>query len=189
MQHDMTDPAQPSTLPIAAPGQAPPRLDNVPVPEQTARRRMKFSWMALVLAPLPIPAVYSALLEMSAPGRSPVYAFLFFFVVGSVLCYGATIFLLLPCLFLVSRVTRLTAFLTCLTGTVLGLVVYLPLTWIDYNSSGVDSGPPEGTFAEYFRRHCFEVDFWACLLAGLVTAMVYWFLANRASRSSEPPAP
>ena len=33
---------------------------------------MKFSWMALVLAPLPIPFLYSVLLEASAPGKSPV---------------------------------------------------------------------------------------------------------------------
>jgi len=103
-------------------------------------RTMKFSWKALILAPLPIPLVFSALFEISTPGRSPIFSFLFFFVLGSVLSYGVTIFLFLPCLFLVSRLTSLTASLTGLIGTVLGCLVYFPVAWQFYLSSGVDSG-------------------------------------------------
>ncbi|MGD0812743.1 MAG: hypothetical protein ABSA83_03995 [Verrucomicrobiota bacterium] len=142
---------------------------------------MKFSWLALVLAPLPIPFLYSVLLEASAPGKSPILAILFFTAVGCVVCYGATIFLLLPALFVISRFRPLTGLVTGLTGTVLGVAVNFPIAWQCYLASGNDSGPPEGTYWEYLRHNCFGVDLWACLVAGLATAMLYWFLATRAS--------
>ena len=137
--------------------------------------------MALVLAPLPIPFLYSVLLEASAPGKSPVLAILFFTAVGCVVCYGATLFLLLPALFIVSRLRPLTGLVTGFIGTVLGIAVYFPITWQSYLASGDNSGPPEGTYWHYLRHECFGVDFWACLVAGLATAMLYWFLATRDS--------
>ena len=150
-------------------------------------RTMKFSWKALILAPLPIPLVFSALFEISTPGRSPIFSFLFFFVLGSVLSYGITIFLFLPCLFLVSRLTSLTVRLTGLVGTVLGCLVYLPVAWESYLATGVDSGPPQGTFGAYLRQHGFEWDFWALLLGGLTTALLYGYLVNqRPGRNDQP---
>jgi 4-hydroxybenzoate polyprenyltransferase len=148
---------------------------------------MKFSWKGLVLAPLAVPLVYSALFELSTPGRSPILGFLFFFVLGSIVSYAATTCLLLPSLFLVSRLTPLTARLTCLVGTVLGVVVYLPVTWQFYLASGDDSGPPQGSFGEYFRRDLSGGVVWAFLVAGLVTAVLYWFLVSRPSRKNDQP--
>jgi hypothetical protein len=143
---------------------------------------MNFSWKALVLAPLPIPLILSALLAFSSPGKNPFAGFLFFFTLGSVLSYGTAIFLFLPCLFIISRFATLTASLTGLLGTALGLVVYVPVIWSSYKSSGDDSGPPQITFGEYLRQHAFGLDFWVLLVAGLVTALLYWFLANRPPR-------
>jgi len=140
---------------------------------------MNFSWKALILAPLPIPLILAALLSFSSPGRNPFAGFLFFFTLGSVVSYGTTIFFFLPCLFIVSRFTQLTASLTGLLGTVLGLLVYVPVIWTSYKSSGDDSGPPQITFREYLRQHAFGLDFWILLVAGLGTALLYWFLANR----------
>jgi len=151
------------------------------------KRTMKFSWKGLVLAPLLIPLVYSALFEISGPGRSPILSFLFFFTLGSVVSYGTTIFLFLPCLFLVSRFTQLTGRLTCLIGTVLGALVYLPASWQSYLTSGDNSGPPQGSFGDYLRQHLLEWDFFAFIVAGLVTAMLFWFLVNRPSRRNDHP--
>lgn len=148
-------------------------------------RSMKLSWRGLILAPLPIPLVFSVLFEISTPGRSPILSFLFFFVLGCVLSYGITIFIFLPCLFLVSKLTLLTALLTSLVGTVIGFLVYFPINWQLYLSSGVDSGPPEGTFGNYLWKHGFEWDFWALLLAGLVTSFLYWYLVNQSTESSD----
>jgi hypothetical protein len=148
---------------------------------------MTFSWKALILAPLLIPLTLAALLAFSSPGRSPFAGFLFFFTLGGVLSYGTTIFLFLPCLFIVSRFATLTASLTGLLGTALGLLVYVPIIWTSYKASGDDSGPPQITFGEYLRQHAFELEFWALLVAGLVTAPLYWFLAKHPPRKNDQP--
>ena len=148
---------------------------------------MHFSWKALILAPLTIPLILSALFTIASPGKNPAAGFLFFLTLGCALSYGITIFLFLPCLFVISRFTPLTASLTGVVGTVLGLLAYGPIIWVSYGASGDDSGPPTITFLEYLRRHAFEWDFWFLLVAGLVTAMLYWFLARPPSRSDDQP--
>jgi hypothetical protein len=148
---------------------------------------MRFSWKALILAPLPVPLGFGALLAFSAPGKDPFGAFLFISALGSVVSFGITIFLFLPCLFVLSRFTPLTASLTGLLGAALGVLVYIPVIWQSYNESGDNSGPPQITFWEYLRRHAFDLDFWFLLVAGLVTAMLYWFLAKQPSRRIEQP--
>ncbi len=141
---------------------------------------MKFSWKALFLAPLPVPFIYSvAFVILSGMGKHPIYEFLFCFVFGSVFSYGTTLFLFLPCLFLLSRLTPLTARLTCLLGTLLGGLTLLPVDWEMYVTSGVDSGPPQGSFGAYLLRQGFDPIDWAFLLGGLVTAMLYWFLTRQ----------
>ena len=143
----------------------------------------------MILAPLPIPLVFSALFEISTPGKSPILSFVFFFALGSVLSYGITIFLFLPCLFLVSRLTSLTVRLTGLVGTVLGCLVYLPVAWQSYLATGVDSGPPQGAFGDYLRQHGFAWDFRTLVVAGSVTALLYGYLGNqRSGRNDRPTA-
>jgi hypothetical protein len=48
----------------------------------------------------------------------------------------------------------------------------------------VDSGPPEGTFLQYLARNGFQWDFWLMIGSGLITAVLYWFLAKK--RSDQP---
>jgi hypothetical protein len=139
---------------------------------------MKFSWTALILAPLPVPFVYTVAFVCSNSSRSPILQFLFFFVLGSVFSYCTTIFLFLPCLFLVSRLTPLTARLTCILGTVLGALVFIPVAWQMFLTSGIDSGPPQGYFVEYLWRQLSDPAVWAFPVAGLVTAMLYWLLCG-----------
>jgi hypothetical protein len=81
---------------------------------------MRLSWQGVVLAPLVVPLILAALLTLGSPGQSPLWGFAFFVVVGSFISYGATIFLLLPCLFLVSRIVMLRWHWICLCGVVLG---------------------------------------------------------------------
>jgi hypothetical protein len=138
---------------------------------------MKFSWKALILAPLPIPIFIGLMFMFLASAKNPLFTFLFFFVIGGALSYGTTLFIFLPSLFLVSRFTPLTLRLTALIGTVLGFLVYFPLTWEEYASSGVDSGPPEGTFWQYLARNGFQWDFWLLIFSGLITAVLYWLMA------------
>jgi hypothetical protein len=145
---------------------------------------MPFSWKASLLAPLPVPLLASLALAM-APTRNHLLAFLFFFACGCVLSYGVSIALFLPSLFLLSRVTRVTGWLTGLVGVILGLAVYIPIGWQSYLASGDNSGPPSGSFLDYLWRQSWS-ESWLFYVGGLVTATVYWLLAKRAggSRSS-----
>src|SRR5882724_10185768 len=132
---------------------------------------MKFSWKALLLAPLAVPFVFSvAFVILSGMSKHSISGFLVCFALGSILSYGATLFLFLPCLLLLSRLIPLTARLTCMLGTLLGGLALLPVDWVMYSTSGVDSGPPQGSFWAYFLRQGFDPIDWAFLVGGLVTA-------------------
>lgn len=153
------------------------------------RHTMRISWKSILLAPLVIPVLYSAAIPFLEESRNPAAAFLIFFVLGSVFSCGATVFVLLPGLFVVSRFTPLTPWLTGLVGTVLGGRLYLPVVWQSYLSSGDNSGPPPGTFVQYLRRSGCGTDLLAFLAAGLVTALLYWFLSRQPTqRNAEPTA-
>ena len=134
-------------------------------------------WKAMIVAPLPIPILFSATFGKEA-SRSPVLAFLFFLVFTSLFSYAVTLFLLLPTLFIVAWITPLTARAAGLAGAALGLMLYFPVAWIMYNSTGVDSGPPTGTFLQYLERDFFDWLLWLFLAAGSITAMLFWFLAR-----------
>jgi hypothetical protein len=47
-----------------------------------------------------------------------------------------------------------TAFRACLVGLLLGALVFVPLTWLEWKSSGPDSGPPTENFLVFFERLC-----------------------------------
>ena len=146
---------------------------------------MPFSWKALLLAPLLVPSLTGVGLSLASAGNY-LGGFLFCFVLCGVLSYGATVCLLLPCLFLASCFTRLSAWRTTLLGLVLGLVVYFPVSWEMYVTSGIDSGPPSGTFAHYLWRN-FWSDSWLFAASGMFTALLYWLLAK--AKVKAPPSP
>ncbi len=154
---------------------------------------MRFSWKAILLAPLAFPFLVGGVLLIVGgvsgltallPGIHPLLTFLTLFGLASLLSYGATLFLFLPCLFFVSRFVRLTAWLTSLIGVALGVAVYLPLGWQSYLESGDNSGPPSGTFADYLSHSWSEA--WPFPLAGLITALLYWLLAQPSALPDAP---
>lgn len=139
---------------------------------------MRFSWTGLILAPLVMPAISAALLSPFL-GQQPVLGFLFLFIPGCIVSYGATLILFLPCLFLLSLWRPLTASNVCLLGLVLGLAVFVPLTWMEWKSSGTDSGPPSENFFPFFIRWVADPTTVLYPLSGLITAGVYWWLGTR----------
>jgi membrane protein required for beta-lactamase induction len=145
--------------------------------------------ITFLLAPLVVPLLCSAALVLLSPGQSPLTGFLFFLAIGSAISYGATFCLLLPTLYLISRFTTPTFLLTSVAGAVLGMLAWLPVAWVSYCASGVDSGPPVESFAAYLLRQFPWPDFWRMLVAGCVTAMLYRYLARRLSKGSTPPVP
>ncbi len=144
---------------------------------------MPFSWLALVLSPLPVPLIAGVL--MTGGAQDGLLAFAISFVVSCFFSYGAMVGLLLPALFVVSRVVRLTAVRTGALGALLGGFAYLPVTLVMYKGSGPDSGPPTESYWEFMSR-----GFWTPSLifvgAGLITALAYWFLAKLRVKAQTP---
>ena len=147
---------------------------------------MRFSWTGLILAPLLVPVMFSAALLSSFQGDRPVLLFLLLLAPACIVSYGTTILLFLPCLFLLSLWRPMTSFKVCLLGLVLGAAVFVPLTWMEWKSSGPDSGPPTESFLEFFARWTIDPLTAIYPLAGLITAGLYWWLGTRRrDRSAE----
>ena len=151
---------------------------------------MRFSWTGLILAPLLVPMVFSmigaAMLSSPQEGGNPALGFLVLLIPGCVISYGATIFLLLPSLFLLSLWRPVTAFRACLVGLLLGALVFVPLTWLEWKSSGPDSGPPTENFLVFFVRWTADPLTAMFPLAGLITAGLYWRLVTQRRGRSIP---
>jgi energy-coupling factor transporter transmembrane protein EcfT len=142
---------------------------------------MRFTWKGLLLAPSLIPALFSgALVGLGMLGSPPnpysLLAFVILFVAGCFVSYSAMIFLFLPALFVVSRCRRMSWVGVWLLGAVLGLLMFVPVTAMEWKGSGPDSGPPVDPFIAFLIR--FGVDPLTLVypFAGLVTAAVYWRL-------------
>lgn len=146
---------------------------------------MRFSWTGLILAPLLVPVIFSAAALGFLHGDSPVLMFLILMIPSCMVSYGATIFLFLPSLYLLSAWRPMTAFKVCLLGLVLGAAVVVPLTLMEWKSSGPDSGPPTESFVTFFVRWAADPTMAICPLAGLVTAGLYWWLGTWQSGRSK----
>jgi hypothetical protein len=73
----------------------------------------------------------------------------------------------------------MTGLKVCLLGLMLGILVFVPLTWIEWTSSGPDSGPPTESFLAFFLRWAADPFIAIYPLAGLMTSGCYWWLAAR----------
>jgi hypothetical protein len=152
---------------------------------------MRFSWTGLILAPLFVPLVYcTAMLGFLQTGNSALL-FLILLVASCVVSYGTTIFLFLPALFLLSLWRPMTGLKVCLLGLVLGALVFVPLTLLEWKSSGPDSGPPVESFWVFLLRWAADPMTAIYPLAGLVTAGLYWWLGTwrRGSRLPDSTSP
>jgi hypothetical protein len=150
---------------------------------------MRFSWTGLLLAPLLVPLLFCALmLALLQPGGSAALMFLILLIPSCIISYGTTIFLFLPSLFLLSLRRPLTGLNTCLLGLVLGAVVFVPVTLLEWKSSGADSGPPVESFLAFLLRWAADPLTVIYPVAGLLTAGFYWWLTSgtwrRRSRAS-----
>jgi hypothetical protein len=139
---------------------------------------MRFSWTSLLLAPLLVPLMFSAVFLSLSGTSSPLLSFLILMIPSCIISYGTTMFLFLPALFLLSLWRPLTALNVCLLGLVLGAAVFVPVTLMEWKSSGPDSGPPTENFLVFFVRWAADPLTAVYPLAGLVTAGLYWWLGT-----------
>jgi hypothetical protein len=145
---------------------------------------MQFSWKGLLLAPLVVPALFSgafaglATLD-SGPDQHSLLGFLILLIPGCIVSYGATILLLLPSLYVLSRWRRMTWLSVCLLGAALGLLVFVLVTALEWKSSGPDSGPPAEHFAVFLLLWAADPLTLVYPIAALVTTALYWWFGGR----------
>lgn len=133
---------------------------------------MRFSWTALILAPLLVPVMFTIAMLSFQEGNALLLPFLILIIPSCIISYGATVFLLLPALYVFSLWRPLTGVRVCLIGLVLGALVFVPMTWMDWKSSGIDSGPPTESFWDFALRWAADPFNLIFPLAGLVTSGV-----------------
>jgi hypothetical protein len=139
---------------------------------------MRFSWTGLILAPLLVPTLFSVAMLSLQEGNGALL-FLVLMVPSCIISYFTTIFLFLPSLYLLSLWRPMTGLKVCLLGLVLGTLMFVPLTWMDWKSSGPDSGPPTESFLAFFLRWAVDPFNAIYPLAGLMTSGFYWWLVTR----------
>lgn len=137
---------------------------------------MQFSWTGVLVAPLLAPLVFSIAMMGSFGGSDILVPFLVLLIPGAIVSYGATVCLLLPCLFFVSLYRRMTTLPVCLLGAALGATTFIGVTGEAWMSSGPDSGPPVENFFMFLIRWAADPIAAVFPLAGLVTAGLYWRL-------------
>jgi hypothetical protein len=142
---------------------------------------MRFTWRGLILAPLLAPTVCCAVVSClaGASNANPLLTFLVLMIPGCIVSYGATVFLLLPSLFVLSRLLRTTGLRVCLLGLLLGAEMLLPVALIGWAGSGPDSGPPTEALPSFLLHWLADPMSAVFPLAGLATAGVYWWLGAR----------
>jgi hypothetical protein len=151
---------------------------------------MHFSWTGLLVAPLPVPLILSAVMApLMQGGEGPVLLpFLVLLIPGCIISYGTMIFLFLPALFLLSQWRPVTGFTVCMLGLVLGSVVMVPVTVMAWKASGPDSGPPTDSFWVLFVRWATDPLMLVFPIAGLLTAALYWWLGTWRQHLAAPPS-
>jgi hypothetical protein len=150
-----------------------------------AKHPVPFSWSALLLAPLVIPAPAAVLLI--AESVHPIAAFGVFTLVSYIFTLAVVGCLLLPTLWLVSWVVPIKTWLAPVIGGLLAAPLFLAWDYSDWCSSGVDSGPPATTYPQWIAKSWFTPEPLVVISFGVVTAAAYHFLAIRKSNRTLQP--
>ena len=70
-------------------------------------------------------------------------------------------------------------FTASMLGLLLGALMFVPLSWLDWTSSGPDSGPPTESFLVFLVRWAADPMTAVFPLAGLMTAGLYWWMVKQ----------
>lgn len=138
----------------------------------------RLSMKALMLAPIPAPAVFAALFVLGGSGQDKLVFFSVGLSFGYLLGITGTAALAL-CLLFIGRQRAISLVLSTFLGVVLAGLAYAAFLYIGWTSSGPDSGPPLEPFSLYFSRSWNDPFGWAFLVCGLVTAVLYHLLTLR----------
>lgn len=147
---------------------------------------------AAILAPLIAPLIFAVLLESanysSRTGlKQALGGTLLLFVLSSIVCYGASFVIGLPLMLLAWWRMRLNTLVALAVGALAGAIVDVPLTWFDYQSSGVDSGPPPPiTVLQFLKLAFVGLSPVLYIMAGAVTSGAFYFLFRMGAEARKP---
>ena len=147
---------------------------------------MHFSWKGFWVAPLVMPLIGCAVMApvLGNEGLAVIATFLLLLVPACIISYGATLFLFLPALFLLSRLWAVTRSMAYLLGLVIGAAVFVPVAKLAWATGGPNSGHMEEDFWVFFAGWLAEPFMLFYPMGGLVTAGLYWWLGTRRLRSA-----
>jgi hypothetical protein len=145
-----------------------------------------FRWEALMLSSLAVPAPFGLLFALGSV--HPVYAFMIGAIVGYIVGLATTSVFLLPALWLLSWVTPIKGWQTTLLGGVIAFLLFVGWDRMDWGASGVDSGPPDTTYAQWIAKNWLPWEIAIIIGAGIVTAAAYHLLCTRKGRPVTPAA-
>jgi hypothetical protein len=150
-----------------------------------AKHPVPLSWSALLQAPLVISIPAAVLL--AAGGKNLVVAFGICALISYVFTLAVVGCLLLPALWLVSRVASIRTWLASVIGGLLASLLFLAWDYSNWCSSGVDSGPAPTTYQQWIAKSWFTPEPLVVIAFGIVTAATYSFLATRKPHKSLRP--
>jgi hypothetical protein len=148
--------------------------------------RSGFSLKALLLAPWPVPLLASAVFALSMPGGNGPAVFLIFSALGLVVS-GLGTLALAATLWVVAQFRPVTKTLSAAIGFALAAAGYVAFAWVNWLSSGPDSGPPDQSFVSFLGNDGFGFFLGVFVFGGPLTALLYHAIA--APPGSGPPAP
>lgn len=143
----------------------------------TKRNPVPFHWAALALSALVTPAPIG--LDMAIGSLHPVYAFVIFAGIGYVLTLAIIATLLLPALWILSWVTPIKGWITAVLGGLIAFPLFVGWDHISWGASGVDSGPPDCTYAQWVAKNWVTWEPLGIVVLGVGVAAAYHFLATR----------
>lgn len=143
------------------------------------RTRLPVSWLGFLVAPAPGLLCFAALLT---PGSSkPLAAFAVMLLLGlPVAVTGTAAFV--TCFHLLDRLRPISRVTSAALGPGLAALLYFPILWVNWKSSGPDSGPPTETIWAYAAHDLNDWLVYWLLVSGIATAAVYHGFAVRKAR-------
>jgi TRAP-type C4-dicarboxylate transport system permease small subunit len=147
---------------------------------------------AVLVAPLVVPVICTGVFALYLlAGMGLLNALPAILIVAVVLfgsSYGATIVIGAPIVFFASRWMRINAIVVLAAGALAAAIAYLPLAWFAYQTTGNNSGPPDPISPLQFLHWAFAgaaVPFFVCILVGLITAAIFYFLSGLQTKHDE----
>jgi hypothetical protein len=153
----------------------------------TKRTPVPFSWPALILSALVVPAPIGLVFALGT--LQPLFAFWLFTGCGFVVTLAILALVLLPALWLLSWVTPIKGWHATLLGGLIAIPVFVFWDYTEWGASGVDSGPPDTTYVQWMAKSWFTWEPFTILCFGLVSGAAYHYLATRKKGPATPNHP